>query len=131
MPALGPWLNVFDRFYELTDSRGSGRVDHPSERGGRLRSGTQPAAYCRVHGGRPGSTPLLTTVAGWETDPPKEPLPAGAVAQVRPSPTAEPAPARPHTITKAVPVEPPGEKPATDEAGKRKGFFRRILDVLK
>jgi penicillin-binding protein 1B len=91
-------------------------------------AGTQPAAYCRTHGGRPGAAPLLTTSAGWETETAKE-AEGAAVAQARPSPTAEPR-YRPRAVVKAVPVEPPRQKPGGDQPGK-KSIFRRLWDVFK
>ena len=90
-------------------------------------AGTQPAAYCRVHGGRPGSAPLLTTSAGWETDPPKDPNQPTPVAEVRPSPIADAVPSRPRVVVKSVPIEPPA--PAKDP--NKKSIFRRIWDVFK
>src|SRR5579884_601834 len=94
-------------------------------------AGTQPAAYCRAHGGRPGAVPLLTTVAGWDTEPPKASLPApnAVAADSKPDPTAG-APQRPHVAVQSVPLPPP-DKAEAEKSGKKKGFFHRILDVFK
>jgi hypothetical protein len=70
----------------------------------------------------------LTTSAGWETETAKE-AEGAAVAQARPSPTAEPR-YRPRAVVKAVPVEPPRQKPGGDQPGK-KSIFRRLWDVFK
>ncbi len=93
-------------------------------------AGTQPAAYCRVHGGRPGSTPLLTTVAGWDTEPEK-PQPRGnmVIADAKPAPTAVVA-QPPRAVVRSVPLPVESEKAPADRSQK-KGFFRRIWDVFK
>jgi penicillin-binding protein 1B len=92
-------------------------------------AGTQPASYCRAHGGRPGSAPLLTTSAGWETGPAKDLAEPAPVAVVRPSPTPDPT-ERPRPSVKSVPIDPVTSRPAP-EPEKKKGFFRRIWDVFK
>jgi penicillin-binding protein 1B len=98
-------------------------------------AGTQPVGYCRLHGGRPGATPLLTTVSGWETDsegggPAKDTTATVAVVDAKPSPTAPP-PHRPRVILESVPVQPNGQaKPADGDRPKR-SIFRRIWDVFK
>ncbi len=91
-------------------------------------AGTQPVAYCRLHGGRPGSTPLLTTVAGWDTEPPKPPSEV-VVAEAKPNPTAGPAP-QPRPTVHSIPI-PVTQRPEAETTVKKKGFFRRVLDVFK
>ena len=93
-------------------------------------AGTQPAAYCRTHGGKPGGVPLLTTVAGWDTEPEKTPARTDVViADAKPVPTAAPA-QRARAAVQTVPVPPPASRPDS-ENGKKKGFFNRIWDVFK
>ncbi len=90
-------------------------------------AGTQPVGYCRTHGGRPGSVPLLTTVAGWETGSDKDKDKPPVVADNQPAPTAEPA-RRPRVVLKAVPLEP---APPPQEPGRKKGLFGRIWDAIR
>ncbi|MBI3665876.1 MAG: PBP1A family penicillin-binding protein [Acidobacteria bacterium] len=90
-------------------------------------AGTQPAAYCRAHGGKPTSAPLLTTAAGWDTEPDKTKPEGAMVAAAKPAPTAaDPAP-RPRVVVQSVPASPP--RPA--QPPKKKGFFGRLWSVFK
>jgi penicillin-binding protein 1B len=94
-------------------------------------AGTQPVAYCRVHGGRPGSTPLLTTVAGWDTEQNK-PVPQtnAIVADARPTPALSTAPAA-RPAVRSVPLPVDGRRQPSEKPARKKGFFRRVLDVFK
>ncbi|HYM10830.1 MAG TPA: penicillin-binding protein 1A, partial [Bryobacterales bacterium] len=107
-------------------------VNCPERRMDVFIAGTQPAAYCRVHGGRPGATPLLTTVAGWDTDSPDKAPPASAVvADAKPAPTAALPTQRPRVATRSVPIPPEPSSSPSDQSGEKKGLFRRIWDALK
>ena len=106
-------------------------VNCPGRRMEGFISGTQPAAYCRVHGGRPGGVPLLTTVAGWDTEPEKAPAPRSeiVIADAKPAPTLAP-PQHARVATQTIPVPPPAARPESED-GKKKGLFHRIWDVFK
>jgi len=94
-------------------------------------AGTQPAAYCRLHGGKPASTPLFTTVAGWETQPKaKDSDAAAVVASARPGPHAGP-PSRLGGLTPPSPPAAPPAKPSPTRPAKKKGFLGRLWDVIK
>jgi len=96
-------------------------------------AGSQPAAFCRTHGGKPGSLPLLTTVAGWESE--KETSGPAAAATPHVLADAKPAPIvretqRPGPALESVPLLPNGQR-APPEPEPKKSFFRRVLDVFK
>ncbi|HKW96532.1 MAG TPA: PBP1A family penicillin-binding protein [Bryobacteraceae bacterium] len=91
-------------------------------------AGTQPVGSCPLHGG---ANPGATHVAGWETPPQ---IPPAATAGVPPVPTdpngRRVAPPPGATVASNRPPDnsrdPNGQKPQ-----KRKGIFRRLLDVFK
>jgi len=86
-------------------------------------AGTQPVGTCPLHSG---SNPAATHVAGWE-------LPAAP--PVAPAPGTQIASADPHLRHAPQAAPPPAVPPAQDQqdpkSQKRKGFFRRLMDVFK
>ncbi|MBI3697119.1 MAG: PBP1A family penicillin-binding protein [Acidobacteria bacterium] len=93
-------------------------------------AGTQPAGYCRVHGGRPGSVPLLTTVAGWDTEPEKAKADAAVMADAKPAPLLV-APEHPRAAARTITIPVPPQKAPAADPPKKKGFFSRIWGVFK
>jgi penicillin-binding protein 1B len=88
-------------------------------------AGTQPVGTCPLHGG---SNPGATRVAGWEVPAP----PAIGSPNGTPGVPADP---RVRRIPPAGPTIASNTQPDAREQGekqqKRKGFFRRLMDVFK
>ncbi len=88
-------------------------------------AGTQPVGTCPLHGG---SNPGATHVAGWELPSPPAVTPAGGAQIASADPRLRHAP--------AAGAPPPNGQPANGDqqdqkTDKRKGFFRRLMDVFK
>jgi penicillin-binding protein 1B len=86
-------------------------------------AGTQPVGTCPLHGGR---NPGATHVAGWELPAPPQLAQNGAPAnpadpRLRQTPPAAAPPS----------VRPDNTREQDQKAQKRKGFFKRLMDVFK
>ncbi len=96
----------------------------PNQRTEVFIAGTQPVGTCPLHGG---SNPGATHVAGWELPSPPPVTPASGTQVASADPRLRHAPAA------AAPNGQPGS--SRDQQGqkpeKRKGFFRRLMDVFK
>jgi penicillin-binding protein 1B len=88
-------------------------------------AGTQPVGTCPLHGG---SNPGATHVAGWEVPPPPALGPQNGGHASASDPRLHAAP--PATIAANAPPQNPDE-PQGQKPQKRKGLFRRLLDVFK
>jgi penicillin-binding protein 1B len=92
-------------------------------------AGTQPVGTCPLHGG---SNPGATHVAGWEVPPPPSvappAAPGGAPPALRPPHPGVPNTGSPVASNTAPPNSPESQQ---QKPQKRKGLFRRLLDVFK
>jgi len=96
----------------------------PNQRTEVFIAGTQPVGTCPLHGG---SNPGATHVAGWELPSPPAVTPANGTQMAATDPRLRHAPGA--VAPNAQPAnsrDQQGQKPE-----KRKGFFRRLLDVFK
>ena len=87
-------------------------------------AGTQPVGTCPLHGG---SSPGATHVAGWEL-PAAPPVSTATGTQMA---SADPRLRRAPQASPAPPSDPAGNHDQNQKNQKRKGFFRRLMDVFK
>jgi hypothetical protein len=101
-------------------------------------AGTEPVGICTLHGGRGG----MTTVAGWDANPPAAKAPPGRMAPTITgsqgdglTPSADPAArraARQAAGQTAGSTTPPSSpKDQAKKEPEKKGFFQRLLRVFK